>query len=1078
MKVRSKKEEKIKKREDNQKKKNIRIGFWNVAGLRKKDNYFWDFIAEYDIIGLTETWIEEKTWDKWKVKMPKEWNWRIRFAIRTNKKGRAKGGIITGVKKTIEEDAGDSINEINIQERKVKIDGRVWRILTVYSEKNDEKDVWEILRERMDDQERDYVVVGGDFNARIGNLGEMIAEDEEEGIRKRISRDKTIDRRGRKLIEECEEKGWSILNGNIEGDRIGEFTYMGETGESVIDYAIMNCLAINKVELFSIELRPDSDHMPLTVEIREQKEVEKEKTNKEEIKFIQVWNEEGKTAFLERIKEVKIENLKEIKIDELNNIIRSCVTVKKMRKNKGEKAAWWDRECKMKRNQVNKSLLKSKSGKLEVEQYRKVRKEYKLLCKAKKELKRTEYEEEIRNIKKEADIWKYVNKFRNSRVIINEDITRDEWMKYFMDILEGENEKEEIRDSEVKTAEEEDQEIKDEEIEAQLKKLKKNKAPGEDDIKNEALIYLEGDARTCLKEKLKQVWRGEGYPERWRKGIINPIFKKGDDRAVENYRGVTLLNTEYKLYAMVLGERLKVIAERILPDSQAGFRKGKSAMDNIYILNRIVEQRIRRPGGKLVAFFVDFKAAFDTMDRKILWETMKEKKVDEGLIRRIREIYKETVNTVRVQQKETQEFWTKKGVRQGCPLSPTLFAIYLADIDDYLEKRQDGGIVLGKRKIWTLSYADDVVLLAKDEREMNEMIRNLENYVQRKKLTLNVNKSKILIFKKGRGKKEKIKWSWRGERIEEVKKFKYLGYTFTKNNKADQHIKEIVKKGIIAMRKTWGIGESILKDDFNKRMMMFDYLVKSIILYGAEIWGWTERKQIETVQERYIRWVLSLDRCTPGYVVREETKRTKLRVETGLRCWKFEEKMRRSGNMIVKECIEQIDREANDIKGCSSHRREYFERVGWSWAEIKRMMEVGMNVAGELKKRDEALLGQEQWNKIQNARYNKRYKELRTEELPSYLKERGHKNSQGIIARFRCGNEERINRYWQNTRECRICGAEEENIDHIRESCLEELRCREGEAELLGERGEGVMWMRKVRRMREEAKKESNHGNN
>ena len=81
---------------------------------------------------------------------------------------------------------------------------------------------------------------------------------------------------------------------------------------------------------------------------------------------------------------------------------------------------------------------------------------------------------------------------------------------------------------------------------------------------------------------MKRVWKGEGFPEEWKEGLITRIFKKGEKGRVENYRGITLLNSACKVYAMVLTERLRKEIEdkEILPESQAGFRKGRSTMDN------------------------------------------------------------------------------------------------------------------------------------------------------------------------------------------------------------------------------------------------------------------------------------------------------------------------------------------------------------------------------------------------------------------------------------------------------------------------------------------------------------------
>lgn len=79
-------------------------------------------------------------------------------------------------------------------------------------------------------------------------------------------------------------------------------------------------------------------------------------------------------------------------------------------------------------------------------------------------------------------------------------------------------------------------------------------------------------------------------------------------------------------------------------------------------------------------------------------------------------------------------------------------------------------------KVWTLSYADNIVLLAKGEDKMKSMMGKLEKYIDGKGLTINAEKSRLLRFKKGRGRLKKIVWRWKGKVIEKVKSFKYLGY--------------------------------------------------------------------------------------------------------------------------------------------------------------------------------------------------------------------------------------------------------------------------------------------------------------
>ncbi|KAL6417093.1 hypothetical protein ACFW04_012989 [Cataglyphis niger] len=168
----------------------------------------------------------------------------------------------------------------------------------------------------------------------------------------------------------------------------------------------------------------------------------------------------------------------------------------------------------------------------------------------------------------------------------------------------------------------------------------------------------------------------------------------------------------------------------------------------------------------------------------------------------------------------------RRGVKQDCPLSPHLFNLITADMVEVMSKggHEDGGVRLGGIKINTLAYADDVVLIEKEE-GMRSMIGKLEGYLEKKGLELNVEKSKILRFRKGGG-RDKL---------------------------------EVEREDFLTGRD------------------------KTVIGYGVEIWGWGERKVLERLQERYLRWVFGVEWETPGYMVREELQREKLRSRTGRR---------------------------------------------------------------------------------------------------------------------------------------------------------------------------------------------------
>lgn len=111
----------------------------------------------------------------------------------------------------------------------------------------------------------------------------------------------------------------------------------------------------------------------------------------------------------------------------------------------------------------------------------------------------------------------------------------------------------------------------------------------------------------------------------------------------------------------------------------------------------------------MVAMFIDLKAAFDSVDRGVQIKAIGERGVRGGLIRRIEEVIRETKCRVRAVGEVGEEFWMAKGVRQGWPLGPTLFSLLTADMEKEMGKMKWGGVKIEDKRIYTLSYADDIV---------------------------------------------------------------------------------------------------------------------------------------------------------------------------------------------------------------------------------------------------------------------------------------------------------------------------------------------------------------------------------
>lgn len=162
------------------------------------------------------------------------------------------------------------------------------------------------------------------------------------------------------------------------------------------------------------------------------------------------------------------------------------------------------------------------------------------------------------------------------------------------------------------------EEITIEEIRETIKNLKKGKAPGQDGITNEAWKKGGYILEKELWGVLNDIGNGGEVPEEWKTGIVRPIYKKGKRNEAGNYRGITLMDTGYKIYAEILRKRLeKEIEEKqVIDQTQMGFREGKGTIEAIFSLKRAIEGEIKKERGKVIVCFADMKAAFDKLRRK------------------------------------------------------------------------------------------------------------------------------------------------------------------------------------------------------------------------------------------------------------------------------------------------------------------------------------------------------------------------------------------------------------------------------------------------------------------------------
>ncbi len=184
-------------------------------------------------------------------------------------------------------------------------------------------------------------------------------------------------------------------------------------------------------------------------------------------------------------------------------------------------------------------------------------------------------------------------------------------------------------------------EITVEEIWSTLKKYKRRTSPGPDEIPMELFKEMDNDCLQEIADLLNQWWNEEDIPEETLRARVVLIYKKGDAGTYENYRPISLLNANYKIYAGIIQKRSAVTSDKHLSKTLFGFSQDKSTADAIQIIRRVAEHG-QGTKNKLHMVPLDWEKAFDKVDRDKLFEAMERMSVHPKRINVIKSLYKNT----------------------------------------------------------------------------------------------------------------------------------------------------------------------------------------------------------------------------------------------------------------------------------------------------------------------------------------------------------------------------------------------------------------------------------------------------
>ena len=416
-------------------------------------------------------------------------------------------------------------------------------------------------------------------------------------------------------------------------------------------------------------------------------------------------------------------------------------------------------------------------------------------------------------------------------------------------------------------------------------------------------------------------------PPAWALSAITPTPKADSNTNVCNgYRGIAVGTLPAKLYAAILDRRLSNWAEGagIRAAGQFGFRRKRSCARAAFVLRTAIERQ-RANDGRLFACFVDFQKAYDTVPRHLLWVKLQRAGLHGWFLQAVQALYADVPMCVKTATGCTAPFQSLLGVKQGCPLSPNLFGMYVDDIERTMladAAAMDLPCMHDGRPVPPLLYADDLVLLATSAEGLQKQLDALQAYSDSWGLTVNAGKTKVVAFGRRRCAASLtdagVGFTCGNALLSIVDEFKYLGIQFHSSQAFCKAAAARAASGRRAVhatrRRCTELG--LLSPDLHMRM--FNTMALPVLSYGAEIWSPQlvaagQECDNTRVQMSFLRQMLGVRQSTPSLVVLAESGHRPLAVHWTLQLARFWNNLLASDedSLLQRALADSIDLAAN-----------------------------------------------------------------------------------------------------------------------------------------------------------------------
>ena len=386
-------------------------------------------------------------------------------------------------------------------------------------------------------------------------------------------------------------------------------------------------------------------------------------------------------------------------------------------------------------------------------------------------------------------------------------------------------------------------------VEKLLSELNPQKAAGPDRIPTRLLKMMSLEISPALTKLFQMSLNTGEIPKIWKHAIVQPIFKKGDRAAAQNYRPISLTCVCCKLLEHIIRSAITKHLEsnKILNEAQHGFRKKRSCETQLITVIHDITSQLDK-GGQTDLVLLDFAKAFDKVPHRRLINKLFSVGINQTALTWIESFLSGRSQEVVVGGKESSSEPVTSGVPQGSVLGPTLFLVYINDLPDNIRSK-------------VCLFADDTILFKHIHSESDcEILQKdldiLKNWGEKWLMEFNVTKCHVMSIT---NKKTPFKFDYHlhNQKLEKVKSSKYLGVEISSDMKWSNHIAQITSK---ANRTSAFITRNLKGCPRKTQLHCYKSLVRPILEYASISWDPHHKKDIEAleaIQKRSARRIVN-----------------------------------------------------------------------------------------------------------------------------------------------------------------------------------------------------------------------------